>query len=111
MPARVDEASYPEPRDEVLDNSFDLSNFTGACAVTRCSPGCRLVRATHTHLAAGRWNITAGQNALFDTFDCQVHDFDMPEPNGLRGQLRWRVQKSNGDFISRHAALPHRSET
>ena len=49
----------------------------------------------------GRWNITAGQNTLFDTFDCQVHDFDSPKPNFLHGQLRWRIQKSNGDFISR----------
>ena len=51
--------------------------------------------------AQGRWNITAGQNSLFDTFDCQVHDFDSPRPNFLHGQLRWRIQKANGDFISR----------
>ena len=49
----------------------------------------------------GRWNITAGQNSLFDTFDCQVHDFDSPRPNFLHGQLRWRIQKTDGDFISR----------
>ena len=69
--------------------------------------------STDTRGVQGRWNITAGQNSLFDTFDCQVHDFDSPKPNFLHGQLRWRIQKSNGDFISRageqtfNQACPH----
>lgn len=28
----------------------------------------------------GKWYITAGQNELFDQFDCQVHFFDAPKP-------------------------------
>ena len=51
----------------------------------------------------GRWNITAGQNALFDAFDCQVHDWEAPDSESLKGQLRWRINKSDGDFISRQA--------
>ena len=175
VPPRVDQSAYPVPRDEALDNSFDLQNFQVAgppdwhcCVLLSLMPQppapasrcillglCLHVRVLG-HLAAGldrwsawlpgaahmwlpqlsqptaswgdsrsavvkrhgtsslntlfstdvrgvqgRWNITAGQNSLFDTFDCQVHDFDSPKPNFLHGQLRWRIQKSNGDFISR----------
>eukprot|EP00879_Flechtneria_rotunda_P017386 GHRR01018215.1.p1 GENE.GHRR01018215.1~~GHRR01018215.1.p1 ORF type:complete len:230 (+),score=56.59 GHRR01018215.1:2588-3277(+) len=48
VPQRQDEGLYPVPPDCALDNGFDLNNFQG------------------------RWFITAGQNPLFDIFDCQV---------------------------------------
>ena len=44
------------PPDSALDNSFDVSKFTG------------------------RWYITAGLNPLFDTFACQDHYFGVPKP-------------------------------
>lgn len=51
----------------------------------------------------GQWNITAGQNDLFDTFDCQKHYFRVSEPGILYGEINWRVRKNNGDFLERHA--------
>jgi len=48
VPQRADEGLYPIPRYCALDTAFDLNNFQG------------------------RWFITAGQNPLFDIFDCQV---------------------------------------
>ena len=51
----------------------------------------------------GQWNITAGQNDLFDTFDCQKHFFRVSEPGILYGEINWRVCKNNGDFVERHA--------
>jgi VDE lipocalin domain len=50
VPQRQDEGLYPVPPDCALDSGFDLASFTG------------------------RWYITAGQNELFDTFDCQVRE-------------------------------------
>lgn len=49
----------------------------------------------------GRWFITAGLNPLFDTFDCQVHYFGVPEPGKLYGKINWRIPKANKDFIER----------
>ena len=51
--------------------------------------------------AQGRWYITAGLNPLFDTFDCQVHYFGVPEPGKLYGKINWRIPKGNADFIER----------
>lgn len=51
----------------------------------------------------GQWNITAGQNDLFDAFDCQKHYFKVDEPGVLHADINWRVQKSDGDFIERSA--------
>jgi violaxanthin de-epoxidase len=48
VPQRQDEGLYPIPSDCALDEGFDLNMFQG------------------------RWFITAGQNPLFDIFDCQV---------------------------------------
>jgi hypothetical protein len=48
VPQRQDEGLYPIPPDCALDEGFDLNGFQG------------------------RWYITAGQNPLFDIFDCQV---------------------------------------
>ena len=51
----------------------------------------------------GRWYITAGLNRLFDTFDCQTHDFEVPRPGLLSGDINWRVPRARGDFIERNA--------
>lgn len=53
------------------------------------------------HILQGRWYITAGLNPLFDTFDCQVHYFGVPEPGKLYGKINWRIPKANKDFIER----------
>lgn len=77
---RVDANLFPVPPDCALDTSFDLSKFTGT------------------------WNITAGLNPLFDTFNCQVHKFSMPEPGKLVGEINWRIAKGgpdDGDFLQR----------
>eukprot|EP00878_Enallax_costatus_P018093 GHUV01019035.1.p1 GENE.GHUV01019035.1~~GHUV01019035.1.p1 ORF type:complete len:454 (+),score=105.01 GHUV01019035.1:192-1553(+) len=77
VPQRQDEGLYPVPPDCALDNSWDFSGFTG------------------------RWFITAGQNPLFDIFDCQEHFFAAPEPGDLAAKINWRINKPNGDFIER----------
>eukprot|EP00775_Hariotina_reticulata_P013067 gene13067-13194_t len=77
VPQRADEGMYPIPPDCALDTSFDLSNFQG------------------------RWFITAGQNRLFDIFDCQEHFFAVPEPGRLAAKINWRINKPDGDFIER----------
>lgn len=69
--------NYPLPADEVLDDSFDVSQFQG------------------------RWYITAGYNKLFDCFDCQEHYFTSPEPGKLFGNIQWRIPRSDGDFLER----------
>lgn len=69
--------NYPLPADEVLDDSFDISQFQG------------------------RWYITAGYNKLFDCFDCQEHYFTSPEPGKLFGNIQWRIPRSDGDFLER----------
>lgn len=51
----------------------------------------------------GRWNIAAGLNALFDVFDCQLHDFEQLGPNDLKANINWRINESDGDFIERSA--------
>ena len=51
----------------------------------------------------GQWNITAGQNDLFDAFNCQKHYFRVSEPGVLYADINWRVQKNNGDFLERSA--------
>lgn len=77
VPKRVDDSLYPVPPPCALDQSFDLNNFQGI------------------------WNITAGHNPLFDIFDCQVHNFQVPTIGQLEGQLGWRINKPDGDFIER----------
>lgn len=52
VPQRQDEGLYPVPGDCALDEGFDINMFQG------------------------RWYITAGQNPLFDIFDCQVRMCD-----------------------------------
>lgn len=69
--------NYPLPADEVLDDSFDTTQFQG------------------------RWYITAGYNKLFDCFDCQEHFFTSPEPGKLFGNIQWRIARPGGDFLER----------
>eukprot|EP00892_Ulva_mutabilis_P007563 jgi/Ulvmu1/5179/UM021_0196.1 len=69
--------NYPLPNDEILDDSFDTSQFQG------------------------RWYITAGYNKLFDCFDCQEHYFTSPEPGKLFGNIQWRIPRPDGDFLER----------
>jgi violaxanthin de-epoxidase len=45
-----------------------------------------------------------GLNNLFDAFDCQVHQFEQQKDGLLYGDINWRVQLSDGDFIERHTA-------
>ncbi|WIA11647.1 hypothetical protein OEZ85_011750 [Tetradesmus obliquus] len=77
VPQRQDEGLYPVPGDCALDEGFDINMFQG------------------------RWYITAGQNPLFDIFDCQEHFFAVPEPGRLVAKINWRINKPNGDFIER----------
>ena len=77
VPQYVTEDAYPLPKDEVLDETFDISQFQG------------------------RWYITAGYNKLFDTFDCQEHYFTNPEPGKIFGKIQWRIQQPSGDFLER----------
>ncbi|KAK9833291.1 hypothetical protein WJX81_003704 [Elliptochloris bilobata] len=77
VPQRVDADAFPVPKDDGLDENFDLDNFQG------------------------RWYITAGLNPLFDTFDCQAHFFGVPEPGKLLGKINWRINKGDDDFIER----------
>ena len=77
VPQYVTEDAYPLPKDEVLDETFDISQFQG------------------------RWYITAGYNKLFDIFDCQEHFFTNPEPGKIFGKIQWRIQQPSGDFLER----------
>jgi violaxanthin de-epoxidase len=54
-----------------------------------------------TRLFEGRWYISEGLNAIFDTFACQVHFFTAPTPSTLYGQLNWRIQEPDGEFFTR----------
>jgi len=49
----------------------------------------------------GQWAITAGLINLFDVFDCQVHPFKVQEDGMLHGDIEWRIQTDDSDFISR----------
>lgn len=77
VPQIPDKGSFPVPPPCALDSKFDLSMFDG------------------------RWYITAGLNPLFDTFDCQVHYFGLPEPGKLLGKISWRINKPDNDWIQR----------
>ena len=53
----------------------------------------------------GDWWITAGQNELFDIFDCQRHTFTNPEPGKFAGNIRWRVQDQAQQKLGRRGAF------
>jgi violaxanthin de-epoxidase len=79
VPQKQDDGSYPIPPKDVLVQKFD------------------------TKLWNGRWYITAGQNKLFDIFDCQVHFFTETEPGKFFGKLNWRIEEPDGEFFTRDA--------
>lgn len=79
VPQKADDGSYPVPSKDVLVQKFD------------------------TKLWNGRWYITAGQNKLFDIFDCQVHFFTETEPGKFYGKLNWRIEEPDGEFFTRDA--------
>eukprot|EP00522_Entomoneis_paludosa_P000638 CAMPEP_0172473304 /NCGR_PEP_ID=MMETSP1065-20121228/68785_1 /TAXON_ID=265537 /ORGANISM="Amphiprora paludosa, Strain CCMP125" /LENGTH=421 /DNA_ID=CAMNT_0013231475 /DNA_START=276 /DNA_END=1541 /DNA_ORIENTATION=- len=79
VPQQQDDGSYPVPRDDQVVPKFD------------------------TKMWNGRWYITAGQNKLFDIFDCQVHFFTETEPGKFFGKLNWRIDEPDGEFFTRDA--------
>ena len=79
VPQKPDDGSYPVPSNDLLVQKFD------------------------TKLWNGRWYITAGQNKLFDIFDCQVHFFTETEPGKFFGKLNWRIEEPDGEFFTRDA--------
>lgn len=79
VPQKPDEGIYPVPDKSQLVQKFD------------------------TKLWNGRWYISAGQNALFDIFPCQVHFFSETSPGTFYGKLNWRVEEPDGEFFTRDA--------
>jgi len=51
----------------------------------------------------GKYYITAGQNALFDIFPCQVHFFTETSPGKFFGKLNWRIEEPDGEEFNREA--------
>lgn len=60
-----------------------------------------LVQEFKTSDFDGKWYISNGLNKLFDSFDCQVHYFNAPEPDKLYAKLNWRINKTDGQFYER----------
>jgi violaxanthin de-epoxidase len=79
VPQKPDEGLYPELSKDKLVSNFD------------------------TKLWNGRWYISAGQNALFDIFPCQVHFFTETAPGTFYGKLNWRVEEPDGEYFTRDA--------
>ena len=48
--------------------------------------------ASQCRPALRRRYISAGYNPAFDTFDCQLHNFESPADNKLVGKLQWRIK-------------------
>ncbi|CAN1765826.1 Violaxanthin de-epoxidase, chloroplastic [Linum perenne] len=78
VPRKSDVGEFPVPDPAVLVKSFNISDFDG------------------------KWFITSGLNPSFDTFDCQVHKFNI-EGNKLVGNISWRIKYPDGSFITRSA--------
>jgi violaxanthin de-epoxidase len=79
VPQKQDTGEYPVPPVENLVPKFDTKLFNG------------------------RWYITAGQNALFDIFPCQVHFFEETKPGTIYGKINWRIEEPDGEFFTRDA--------
>jgi violaxanthin de-epoxidase len=79
VPQRQDDGSYPIPAVESQVKSFDTSFWNG------------------------RWYISAGLNKAFDTFDCQVHFFNSPEPGKFFAKLFWRIDEPDGEYFTKDA--------
>lgn len=76
VPKKSDVGEFPVPDPSVLVKNFNISDFTG------------------------KWYITSGLNPLFDTFDCQLHEFHV-ESNKLIGNLTWRIRTPDSGFFTR----------
>ena len=79
VPQKADDGSYPVPAKDVTVSNFPTKFFDG------------------------KLYITAGQNKLFDIFDCQVHFFTETQPGKFFGKLNWRTQEPDGEFFTRDA--------
>ena len=79
VPQQQDDGLYPIPSDDILVKNFN------------------------TNLWNGKWYITAGQNKLFDIFDCQVHFFTETSPGKFFGKLNWRIDEPDGEYFDRNA--------
>jgi len=81
VPQRGDDGSWPVPKEETLVSEFSTSFFEGP------------------------WYISAGLNRAFDTFDCQLHKFEIPADNKLVGNLQWRIKDpvAGTQFVTRYA--------
>jgi len=80
VPQRQDDGSYPVPKDETLVTEFSTEFFEGP------------------------WYISAGLNTAFDTFDCQLHKFEVPAEGKLVGNLQWRIKDpvAGTNFVTRY---------
>jgi len=80
VPQRQDDGSYPVPKTEALVENFEPKKWTGP------------------------WYISAGYNPAFDTFDCQLHNFESPADNKLVGKLQWRIKDpvAGTNFVTRY---------
>lgn len=76
VPQKSDVGDFPVPDPSVLVKTFNISDFTG------------------------KWYITSGLNPIFDTFDCQLHEFHV-ESGKLVGNLSWRVRTPDTGFLTR----------
>ncbi|MBA0716243.1 hypothetical protein Golax_015088 [Gossypium laxum] len=78
VPQKSDIGEFPVPDPAVLVESFNIADFTG------------------------KWFISSGLNPTFDTFDCQLHEFQT-EGGKLVGNLSWRIRTPDGGFFTRSA--------
>jgi len=79
VPQKEDDGSYPVPAKELTVSNFPTKFFDG------------------------KLYITAGQNKLFDIFDCQVHFFTETMPGKIYGKLNWRTAEPDGEYFTRDA--------
>lgn len=78
VPQKSDLGEFPVPDPAILVKSFNIKDFNG------------------------KWYISSGLNPSFDTFDCQLHEFQT-ESNKLIGNLSWRIRTPDGGFFTRSA--------
>jgi len=80
VPQRQDDGSWPVPKNEALVEEFSTDFFQGP------------------------WYISAGLNEAFDTFDCQLHKFEIPAEKKLVGNLQWRIKDpvAGTNFVTRY---------
>lgn len=79
VPQKQDENLYPVPPTSALVPEFSPRSFDG------------------------RWYISSGLNPIFDTFDCQLHEFKAVGDNGFDAKLTWRISTPDGGFFTRSA--------